>query len=329
MKKIRSKATLWDYFRQSDILPVLLVFVVLVVVVSLINVRFISWMNIKNVLVQVSINGILTLGMFMIILMGGIDLSVAQLVNLLGCGMAYLLHYQGWSVPQAVLFCVVLALAAEGFMGFIIASTRIEPFIISLGFVSIYQGATYLITNGSEIGIPGQFEALGRLFPLGENMPAMPVYIWLILTAVVWLVLKYSIFGKRIYAIGSNANAASLSGINVKRMKISVYMLNGLFTALGAMTLLSRLATGNPMMGTGKELDAIAAAVIGGTAMTGGKGNVWGVFIGVLLIGCISNSMNIIGVSPYWQYILRGIIIVGAVVMGYYSQLRAQKPARG
>jgi len=321
-KQATMKESLLKKLGQNEVLPLLLVFVLFVIVISIINLRFISWMNIKNVLVQVSVTGMMTLGTFMVILLGGIDLSIGQLTNVLGCGMAFLI-YRGWAIPLVILLFVLLALLLEGVMGTIIASTKIEPFIISLGFMSIYQGITYLITNGSEIGIPGYFETLGRTFPFGDNMPAMPVYILIALTILVFLMLKYTVYGRRIYAIGSNQEAAVLAGINVKLMKISVYVVNGLLVSLAAMTLLSRLATGNPTMGSGKELDAIAGAVIGGTAMTGGRGNVIGVFIGILLLGCISNSMNIIGVSPYWQYALRGIIIVVAVVIGDLSQRRA------
>ena len=124
----------------------------------------------------------------------------------------------------------------------------------------------------------------------------------ILLTVIMWLVLKYTKFGRRVYAVGGNENAAYLAGINVKNFKLLLYGINGLFVAIATLALLSRTGVGGPLMGSGKEIDVIAAVVVGGTALSGGKGNLWGTFIGVLLLGCISNALNILGVSPYWQY---------------------------
>jgi ribose/xylose/arabinose/galactoside ABC-type transport system permease subunit len=149
----------------------------------------------------------------------------------------------------------------------------------------------------------------------------MPVLVLILLEFIMWLVLKYTKFGRSVYAVGGNENAAYLAGINVKRFKLLVYGLNGVFVAIATMVLLSRLGTGNPLIGDGKEIDVIAAVVVGGTALSGGKGNVWGTLIGVLLLGCISNALNILGVNPYWQYVMSGVIIILAVLLSYFSSL--------
>ena len=203
-----------------------------------------------------------------------------------------------------------------------------EAFIVSLGFLSIYRGFTYLITNGREITIEGKFTFLGKTYlNIPFNQPvfkiAFPVIMFIILTVIVWFVLKYTKFGRRVYAVGGNESAAYLAGINVKNFKLLLYGINGLFVAIATMAQLSRLGTGNPLMGEGKEIEVIAAVVVGGTALVGGKGNAWGTFIGVLMLGIISNALNIIGVNPHWQYVTRGLLIVFAVSLTYVSSLRS------
>ncbi len=157
----------------------------------------------------------------------------------------------------------------------------------------------------------------------------MPVIVLVILEIVMWLVLKYTKFGRSVYAVGGNENAAYLAGINVRKFKLLVYGLNGVFVAIATMVLLSRLGTGNPLIGDGKEIDVIAAVVVGGTALSGGKGNVWGTLIGVLLLGCISNALNILGVNPYWQYVMTGAIIILAVLLSYFSGLSTTSVKNG
>ena len=145
---------------------------------------------------------------------------------------------------------------------------------------------------------------------------------------VSYILQKYTKFGRRVYAVGGNENAAYLAGINVKNFKLLIYGINGLFISIASMTLLSRLGTGSPIMGAGKEIDVIAAVVVGGTALSGGKGNVWGTVIGVVLLGILSNALNILGVSPHFQYIMKGLLIIGAVLIGYYSSLRTVKKSK-
>jgi ribose/xylose/arabinose/galactoside ABC-type transport system permease subunit len=317
---------------NMSIFLVLLFIIIAVYLVELFVVRdgnmskvaFLKPMNISNVLMQISTTGILAIGMTLIMVSGGIDLSIGQMMCFLGTLMAFLLRNKGFSEPAMVLTGVAMAVIFQLFMGFIISRTKLEPFIVSLGFMTIYTGFTYIITNGSEITISDRFTFIGQTyinltpsFRLG-----LPVVLLLLLTVIMWLVLKYTKFGRRVYAVGGNENAAYLAGINVKNFKLLLYGLNGLFVAIATMALLSRTGVGGPLMGSGKEIDVIAAVVVGGTALSGGKGNLWGTFIGVLLLGCISNALNILGVSPYWQYIMRGGLIIVAVLLSYLSGLR-------
>ena len=313
------KLSLMRTFLQSDTAPIFLVFIVFIIVVGFIQPRFLMPMNIRNILIQVSITGMLALGMTLVMLSGGIDLSVGWFVSFVGCAMAYLM-VAGLSIPVVVILGIFITILCSGVMGFIISRTKLEPFIVSLGFMIVFQGFTYLITKGSEISIGDTFKLLGRTFPLGIGMP---VYVFISLAIFLGLILKYTKFGRRIYAVGCNENAAYLAGINVKSFKLIIYIINGLLISIAAMTQLSRLGTGNPLMGSGKEIDAIAAAVVGGTALSGGKGNILGTVIGILLLGSITNAMNVIGMSPHWQYVFKGAVIVVSVTVSYYSSLKS------
>ncbi len=289
------------------------------------KVAFIKPMNVSNVLLQVSVTGILALSMTLIMISGGIDLSVGQMMCFIGTMMAFTIKSMGFTGGLAAIIALAVTVMFQLIMGLIISRTRLESFIVSLGFLSIYRGFTYLITNGREITTEGKFTFLGKTFiDLTENFRiAMPVIIFIVLTVLVWFVLKFTKFGRRVYAVGGNETAAYLAGINVKNFRLLLYGINGVFIAIASMVQLSRLGTGNPLMGEGKEIEVIAAVVVGGTALAGGKGNAWGTFIGVLLLGIISNGLNILGVNPHWQYVMRGLLIVFAVSLTYVSSMRA------
>lgn len=335
---MRSKNPLKRFSKNENlsIFLVLLFIIAIVIIVEFFAVRnmdiskvaFIKPMNIANVFLQVSITGMLALSMTLIMVSGGIDLSVGQMMCFIGTGMAFLIKTAGWNEWGVAALGLVVAVAFQLVMGLIISRTKLEAFIVSLGFLSIYKGFTYLITNGREITIEGKFTFLGKTYlNIPWNQPvfkiAFPVIMFIILTVIVWFVLKYTKFGRRVYAVGGNESAAYLAGINVKNFKLLLYGINGLFVAIATMAQLSRLGTGNPLMGEGKEIEVIAAVVVGGTALVGGKGNAWGTFIGVLMLGIISNALNIIGVNPHWQYVTRGLLIVFAVSLTYISSTRS------
>ena len=332
--------SLRTYSRRENgpIFLTLLATIVVVILVEMIFVRdfniakvaFIKPRNIANVLMQVSTTGILAISMTLVMVSGGIDLSIGQMMCFIGTGMAFMMRILGVNDWLVASLGVVVAVFFQVLMGFIISRTKLEPFIVSLGFMTIYKGFTYLITNGSEITIVDHFTFLGgTYFNITHGFRiGMPVVVLIILEVIMWLLLKYTKFGRSVYAVGGNENAAYLAGINVKNFKLLVYGLNGLFVAIATMVLLSRLGTGNPLIGDGKEIDVIAAVVVGGTALSGGKGNVWGTLIGVLLLGIISNALNILGVNPYWQYVMTGAIILFAVLLSYFSGLSSASVKR-
>jgi ribose/xylose/arabinose/galactoside ABC-type transport system permease subunit len=287
------------------------------------RVAFVRPMNVSNVLMQVAITGILAIGMTLIMISGGIDLSIGQMVSFIGTLAAYMIRTGSWSAFSVAIFIILLSILCQMLMGFIISRTTLEPFIISLGFMSIYRGLTYLVSGGRELSIHGQFTFLGQTYiNVTEQLRfGMPVIVFLLLVAVVWLLSRYTKFGRRVYAVGDNENAAFLAGINVKNFKLGLYGINGFFVAIASLALMSRLGTGNPLMGQGREIEVIAAVVVGGTALSGGRGNIWGTVIGAMVLGIISNALNILGVSPHWQYVMRGALIIGAVLVGYLTSV--------
>lgn len=329
---ILSRSDIGRKHGQFENKPILLVLVVMIGVVVLIEyimrgrVNFISGMNISNVLLQVSVTGILALSMTLVMISGGIDLSIGNMLSFISVGMAYLMKTAQWGEVPTILLALAVGIGLQLLMGLIISRTKIEPFIISLGFMSIYRGFTYLITNGREITIIGKIEFLKAVvFRIDKFVVTVPIVLFIALSIIVALVVKYTKFGRRVYAVGGNESAAYLAGINVKNFKLLIYGINGLFVTIAAMTLLARLGTGAPVMGLGKEIEVIAAVVVGGTAMSGGRGNIWGAVFGVLVLGIISNALNILGVSPHYQFIISGLLIIFAVVVGYYSGLRTVK----
>jgi len=340
--KTINKESAFKRLMRHDNMPIFLVLVSILAAVVIIELifkgshNFITPRNISNVLMQVAVTGIFALSMTLVMISGGIDLSVGWMMSFLGAGFAYLIRFLEMSEGAVVLICIAAAIGLQLLMGLIISRTKLEPFIVSLGFMSIYRGFTYLITNGREITIKGKFTFLGsEIIKFGKDLEAarqfslrVPVILFVLLVIIVWLVIKYTKFGRRIYAVGGNEKAAFLSGINVKNFKLLIYGINGLFVSIAAMTLLSRLGTGSPIMGMGKEIDVIAAVVVGGTSLSGGKGNVFGTVIGVVLLGIMSNALNILGVSPHFQYIMKGVLIIGAVLIGYYSGLRSVKKSK-
>lgn len=282
---------------------------VIIIIMCIATDRFYQLNNLFNIFTQISILGIAAAGAAMVIISGGIDLTLGVIISLSGCTAAALMN-TGSSIGIAVFAGILVAILCGMLNGFLIVLSRSEPFIITLGMMSVYKGITLLVTGGANLKISDEF-TFGRT-KLFDTVP-LPVLILAAIFLILYFMLKYTRFGRRIYAIGSNSEAAYLSGVKIKRNKIYIYTLNGLILGIGAMVLLSRLGSGNSIMGDSIMLEAIAGAVIGGVVMSGGRGSVWGVFLGVLLIGIISNSLNLLRVPSFFQYIAIGVIIVGAV----------------
>jgi galactofuranose transport system permease protein len=291
--------------------------VLLVVVCLLATARYEAFLtpeNLLNVLRQNSMLGIIALGMTFVILTGGIDLSVGSLLAVAGVIAANL-------ADRGLAVAVIAAIAATTVLGLIngvvIAKARIQPFIVTLGMMIAARGIALAVTNEQNVRIPAS--AAADFSWLGQGMVGflpVPILILIIAYAVGWLVLNYTRFGRHVFAVGDNDEAARLMGLNIDRVTILVYTISGLLAGLAGVILASRLNTGSPVEGVGRELDAIAAVVVGGTLLTGGKGSLISTLYGVLLLGVIFNIFNLEGqISPWWQLVFRGAILLAVVVL--------------
>jgi len=285
--------------------------IVLCIAVALVSNVFISATNITNIFQQISVLGIVTAGMGMIILSGGIDLSVGSQMSSVGAAVASMIA-AGMPVWAALLLGMLIGIAFGAINGMLVAYTRAEPFIITLGMMSFYRGIALILTRGLTISVNNVYDWLGR----GTVGPIpVPVIVFLFIAVMMYLLMKYTSFGRAAYTIGGNPTAAYLSGIKVRGNKVLIYILNSAIAAFAAIVLLSRLGATSPSMGDGFELRSIAAAVMGGIALSGGRGNIVGGMLGVLLLGIISNALNILNVPTFYQDVALGGIIVLAVLL--------------
>jgi ribose/xylose/arabinose/galactoside ABC-type transport system permease subunit len=294
---------------NSQVLMLGIALVVIIIVMCFATDRFYQTKNIMNILTQITALGISAAGAGIVILSRGIDLSLGNVISFAGCSAAAMMG-SGFSVPASVAVGVLIAIGSGALNGTLIVLSKAEPFIVTLGMMSVYNGLSLLVTKGANLPVPEGF-SFGRDRIL-EVVP-IPVIFLVVVFIVMYIVLKYFKFGRRIYAIGNNPEAAFLSGIKIKSNKIFIYMLNGGLIGIASMILLSRLGSANSVLGDNLLMQAIAAAVIGGVSLSGGRGNIWGVFLGTVLIGVISNSLNLLSVASFYQYIVLGIIVVGAV----------------
>jgi putative xylitol transport system permease protein len=293
---------------------ILISFVILVAILSLANPYFLTQANLSNVLRQVSINGVLAVGMTYVILTGGIDLSVGSILAFSGLVAARLVSgSQPASVILATTAAVAVGSAFGAVNGGIIAGVGLPPFVATLGMLSAARGATLLFSNGRPIAsLSDQFRRLGQGNLLEVPLPAV---VFAMVALIAWIVLCFSVFGRHVYAVGGNARSARTSGVAVRKITFSVYVIMGALAGLAGAVLTARTSAAVPQAGLGYELDAIAAVVIGGTSLTGGIGKIGYTIVGVLIIGMINNGLDLMGVSSYYQQIVKGTIIVVAVVI--------------
>ena len=296
-------------FRARQQLGVVLALVLLVIVASFVSDRFLTVPNLLNILRQVAIVGILAVGQTFVILTAGIDLSVGAILGVSVVLFASLL--EGHSMAVAIPLGLLAGVAAGVINGIGIAYARIPAFIMTLGMLSFVRGLAFIHTGGMPIPILNEnFYDVGNGYILGLPIPALFLIGTLIVSAVV---LQVTPFGRSVYAIGSNEDAARLSGVPVRRYKLLVYVVSGFLAALAGLVYASQLSVGTPIAGQGYELDAIAAVVVGGTSLFGGKGSVFGTFVGTLIIGILANILNLTGVDPFVQQLFKGALIVVAV----------------
>jgi ribose/xylose/arabinose/galactoside ABC-type transport system permease subunit len=325
--------------KKVDVLSVagrygaLIFLIVLCVVFAVLEPAFLSTRNIFNVIRQVSIYGMLAIGMTFVILTGGIDLSIGSVLalaglvcaavekgsrGLLGAGAG---EAHGFGLPAAVAAAIAVGLIAGTSQGLAVSRMKVPPFIVTLGGMSVFRGMALVFSGGQPISAfrtPYKFWGQGMIGPV-----PVPVILFLVFAIIAYIVLRYTRYGRHIYAVGGNQEAARLSGLNVSALILSVYMIMGFFAGLSGFVLSSRLNSAEQVAGVGYELQVIAGVVIGGTSLTmGGEGGIFGTVVGILLMGVLSNGLTLMNVSPYYQQIIVGLIIVFAV---YFDQVVKQR----
>ncbi len=293
---------------------IVIAFVVLCAALSGLNEYFFTRHNITNVLRQASINGILAIGQTFVILTGGIDLSVGSLVAV--CGILGALVVTGGTPHSPALALLIGVAAGAGFgvvNGALVARLRVPAFVATLGMLSVARGLTFISNDGMPVpSLADSFLTLGQGFVAGVPVP---VILFGLTVLVAWVVLRFTTYGRYVYAVGGNERSARTSGIATRRVIFSVYVISGALAGLSGLLLAARTTSALPQAGLSYELDAIAAVVIGGTSLTGGVGSVVGTLFGALIIAVISNGLDLMGVSSYYQQVIKGAIIVLAVLL--------------
>ena len=301
----------------------LIALILMIVILSILSDKFLTPDNGWNVMRQISVNICLSVGMTLVILTGGIDLSVGSVLALSGAVAAGLLKngiqieslnlYIGFTFLGAVLAGLLVGALLGSFNGLTITRFGVPPFVATLAMLTIARGLTMLWTGGFPItGLGSSFQFVGTGWFLGIPMP---VWISILIVLIFTILSKKTKLGRYIYAVGGNERASLLSGLNVNRIKLAVYGLAGLLAAVGGLLVTSRLDSAQPNAGMGYELDSIAAVVIGGTSLSGGRGSVIGTVQGALIIGVLNNGLVLLNVSPFWQQVIKGAVILLAVII--------------
>ena len=292
----------------------LLGLVILSVLLSFATPNFLTSSNLFSVLRQVTYSGLLAFGMTFVILIGGIDLSVGAILALVGIVTASMIQ-SGLNPILATLLGIVFGALCGTFNGLLIAVGRIAPFIATLATMILFRGFAQEYSQSKPISVNGSgfFDAIGSGYIF--NILPTPVLIMLVIYLVLWFVLKKTAFGRHVYALGGSEVVALISGLKVKTIKLWVYTLSGALSAIAALVVTSRLSSASPNAGSMYELDAIAAVVLGGTSLSGGRGWIFGTLVGVVLLGVLSNGLNLLNVSANYQLIIKGLVILFAVLM--------------
>ena len=291
----------------------LIALVVLILGISIASPEFRTWSNFLSLLRQSSINGLIAFGMTCVILTDAIDLSVGSVLALSTALCAGMIT-AGVPAGLAMLLALLLGAGLGVVSGVLVTKGRLQPFIATLITMTVYRGLTMIFTNGKPISNLGDSFVLKVVGKGNFYHIPIPVILLIVIFLIFFFVLNKTTFGRRVYATGSNWKSAKLAGVNIHKTKIIVYGISGLMAALSGLILLSRLGSAQPTLGDGYELDAIAAVALGGTSMSGGRGKIYGTFIGVLIIAVLNNGLNILGVSSYYQDVIKGLVILVAVL---------------
>ena len=311
IKAEKKKGSPKDYLGK---LGPLLALIVLVILVSIVNPSFIAPTNLLNLLRQVSTNALIAFGMTFVIITGGIDLSVGSTLALSSALMAGTIA-AGMDPLLAMILCLVVGTVFGAVNGLLITKGNMAPFIATLATMTIYRGLTLVYTNGNPITGIGDsfiFKFVGRGYLFGIPFPVVLMIVSFIL---LYILLHKMTFGRKTFAIGGNEKASFIAGIKNDRIKTGIYALSGLMASLAGIIITSRLDSAQPTAGTSYEMDAIASVVLGGTSLSGGRGRLVGTLIGALIIGTLNNGMNLLGISSFYQQVVKGIVIIIAVLL--------------
>ena len=293
---------------------------VIMLFARLVTPRFLSTSNMINLFQTVSLTGIMSIGMAMVIMTGNIDLSVAFMVSFTACLTATLLRLRILNDFTALPFGLLFGLMCGAINGLLVAKTKVESFILTLATMCVFEGSALVAANGNVVTIGTMFNWFGTI--RFGRIPIQTV-IFIVFALIASFIMRYTKFGRRVYSIGGNAEAAFLAGINVNLYKLLVYSINGFLCGVTAMLVLSKLSAANFNMASGYELESITACVVGGVSLSGGRGNIIGAFLGVMLMGVISNALNLMMVPIFYHQIIIGVVLLIAVV------LRAKKSNEG
>ncbi|WP_261064793.1 ABC transporter permease subunit [Streptococcus mitis] len=303
-------------------LTTVIALIILMAVITIINSNFLTANNLLNLLLQVTSNALIAFGMTFVILTGGIDLSIGSILALSSALTAGLLG-SGMPVTLAILISLILGCILGMMNGLLISYGKLALFIVTLATMTIFRGATLVYTNGNPItkGLSDTFlfQFLGQGYIVGIPFPVIIMFIVFI---VLYVLLHKTAFGKSVYAIGGNEKAAYISGVKLNKVKIIIYSISGIMASISGLIITSRLSSAQPTAGASYEMDAIAAVVLGGTSLSGGKGRILGTLIGALIIGVLNNGLNIIGVSAFWQQVVKGVVILIAVLIDRFKVVK-------
>ncbi len=302
------KRTFSTIFKNQSVFLIILM-VIIGIVVSLINPRFLAIQNLFNIILQVSVTGIICIGMGTVLISGNFDLTVGPQISILGIVMALLVTR--YSIVLTIVLVIALGLIIGGVNGFLVTWIKAHSFIVTLALSTVYTGVALLISGGKYTSLGGKFSFfIGKLF----NVIPWPTIAFVILIIGIFVVYRYTKFGRLLFAIGGNADAAYLSGVKVKLYKILAFTLAGGLYGIATLVLISQLGVAYPSTGNAYTLTALAAIVIGGVALQGGKGSAIGIFLGAIMFGLINNSLIVTGVNPFWRDVALGLIILLAVM---------------
>lgn len=285
--------------------------------------NFLTVGNITNLLRQTSVIGIMSVGFVFIMIAGGLDLSVGAAIAMVGCVAAMCMVYADMNIWLSCLIGIAVAVAISSVNAGMILLTGMPPFIGTLAMMQVLQGLAYMITNATPVyGMPDSIKVIGQGY---VGFVPVPVIIMIVCFIVGGFILNKTYFGRHLYAVGSNAEAARLSGLNVTKIQFLSYVVGGVFTGIAGIVMMSRIFSGQPKAGIGYELDVITACVVGGIAFSGGKGTISGLILGVLVMGVLSNGLGVLGVDAYTQLVCKGAVLALVVGIDCFQQSRAYR----